>query len=66
MKLKFNKDGKTHIQCVNAITIELDNGSKFRMQEFGDSLKIIATDEMNDEITIRPIQSNVVMVSVSK
>ena len=66
MKIRFNKEGVLHSQSVNAVTIELDNGSKFRMAEFGDSLKIIATDEMNDEITIRPIQANVVMVSVSK
>lgn len=66
MEVKIHKEGKLRHQDVNVITIELANGSKFRMQEFGDSLKIIATDEMNDEITIRPIQANVVMVSVSK
>ena len=65
MEVRINKEGKLQRQDANMITIELSNGSGFRMQEFGDSL-IIATDEMNDEITIRPIQANVVMLSVSK
>lgn len=67
MKVTLKKEGILYSkEDVKLVMIELDNGSRFRIQQFGKNLKIIATDEMDSDITIRPVQANVVMVGVSK